>query len=96
MWLLQNLRRQINFNRFSRGVYCDFAMTPSRGHAKLNSARPLDVAVAESWEKHFARSERRIGCRRQTTEAQSEAKTPSKKMQSIFFDPHPDHSAILW
>ena len=23
-------------------------MTPSRGHAQLNSARPLDVAVAES------------------------------------------------
>ena len=33
------------FNRFSRGVYYDFAMTPSRGHAKLNSARPLDVAA---------------------------------------------------
>ena len=42
--------------------------------------------AACTWEKHSARSERRIVCRRQTTEAQSGAKTPSKKMQSIFFD----------
>jgi hypothetical protein len=38
-------KAKINFKYFFGGMYYDFAMTPSRGHAKLNSARPLDVAV---------------------------------------------------
>ncbi len=55
---------------------------PSAG-GKYNS---IVFPAACTWEKHFARSERRIVRHERTTEAQSEAKPFSKKWLRHFFD----------
>ena len=66
-----------------------FCNDPIEGSCKIKFCTATRCGRAESWEKLFARSERRIVRQRRTTEAQSEAETPSQKWRSHFWDTKP-------
>ena len=66
-------------------VFSGCQKSPPQEFAARRRQRNLIVFPAAcTWEKLFARSERRIVCRRQTTEAQNEAMLIQKRCEASF------------